>query len=56
MELSVVLELGVVQIVVDDHVEQTRVDICPLAREELLIRVVGDLSPFIRVHIGVFYL
>ena len=47
MELSVVLELGVIQLVVDDHVEQSQVDIILLAFGELLIQVVGDLSGFI---------
>ena len=47
MELSVILELGVIQIVVDNHVEQSRIDILLLAREEILAKVVGDLSAFI---------
>ena len=54
MELSVVLELGVIKLVVYDHVEQSRVDIVPLALEELLVQVVCDLSPFILVHMVCF--
>ena len=47
MELSVVLDLGVIQIVVDNHVEQSRIDILLLAREEILFQVFADVSPFI---------
>ena len=47
MELSVVLELGVIHAVVDNHIEQSRVDILLLAREEILFQVVADVSPFI---------
>ena len=54
MELSVVLELGVIELVLLDHVEQSLVDIVLLAWEEVLVKVVGDLSPFIRVHMVCF--
>ena len=55
MKRFVVLELGVIQLVLLDHVEQSLVDIILLAWEEILVKVVEDLSPFIcRVHMVCF--
>ena len=55
MELTIVLELGVIQLLLLDQLEQRLVDVLPLDIGELLIQVLRDV-PVAFVHMVCFYL